>query len=379
MIKQLHIWIRKHQAKGNRHPATPATHTPPVQSSSATTFPHKSALYRPLDDYSDEELLIALIEGDLQTADREKVLRRIKRSTTLQQLYHQLQRTRIRPRPQMHFPRKAELYQSAQDFDELILALIDGTITDSEKSMLHSKWTQDTIQRAIRLYRSLHLRPNEHIIYPFKNRLKRHGRSTVRWYPLSAAAAITALLAFGFPSSNIPRSSSPKAQPKPPRPHITSTTRSERITPSDIQPTPPSTDLAAFDHTISATDPTHTAHPKPSVSRRHSPSLQSPPEKQTPPASSTISAIPLLPSAALSPLYDASRHAKEVLPLPTTALHTSADEPTIPIAVEITSPYIKLWKSLLKSRQNFLRGKRQNRLILTFDYGPIAFYRSVEI
>ncbi len=403
MIKRIHIWIRKLHSRGDRRPApsipsrTPGDHPP-----TARSFPLKSMLYRPIDDFSDEELLIALIEGDLQPADREKVLQRIKRSTSLQQLYRQLQLARMSPPAQKHFPRKTALYHSIEDFDELIMALIDGTLTESEEKLLYSQWSKDAIEHAIAQYRALQLRPNEQITYPHKSRLKRHPRTKMLRYPLSAAAAIAALLALSWwwmvnnypsanvssitiaqtsPTADIPTAIShnipaPKLQPKdqPQRPHAAHTSDIAHSSPMGGRSTPPRT--------------TNTERGRIQNVRSHTSTTQRPPH--TPAQSSikglaqsskpTIPEVPFLPSVPLNPIVDSREsHEKELISLPIATLSTSDGEDKIPIVVEISRPYVELWKSLQRSRQNFLRGKRQNRLILSFDYGPIGFYRSVEI
>ncbi len=402
MIKRIHIWIRKLQARGDRHPAPSIPHrTSDDQPSTAPSFPLKSKLYRPIDDYSDEELLIALIEGDLEPADREKILRRIKRSTSLQQLYRQLQHARLSPPTQKCFPRKTALYRSIEDFDELIMALIDGTITESEKKLLYSKWSKDAIEHAVDQYRSLQLRPNEQITYPYKNRLKRHPHNKMLWYPISAAAAIAALLGAGWwwIYHNYPSPSHPSASIVQTTPHTDIHTAISHTTPAPkLQPEyprqrphpapspdinhPPTIGRQSTSPRVTNTEITH--HHKGTSDASEKPQHFTPAQDSIGGlAHSSMPSVPtisLLPSAPLTPIYDTREsREKEVIPLPIATLSTSEGEDKIPIVVEISRPYVELWKSLQRSRQNFLRGKRQNRLILSFDYGPIGFYRSVEI
>ncbi len=381
----------------------------------------KENLYKPFLSWSLDEQIIAMLEGDLSEEERLVIEDKLKTDAHAKALYTAFEQTQLSSYSMdTSGIDKASLYQSNPsilEVDDMILSEMDGTISPEDRKWLSEHFTKEEIQQKVEVFKSTFLTPDLTISYPNKNNLRKKRRIFALWnaqdLSLRIAAAILLLIGMGWslrmainyhPSQDNPTMAirhqnlplpSQEQNSIPSTLSQTEELTSRSVVRSSAPHVSPTINIDDKPHS-SLQKTTNTKHTYPVYHTGRSPHSRSDiVTVKTKESMESMTAYPndrpnilksvaVLPSRMITPNSigsdaEFSIEIPEIEMLQEQGYLVGEEERDPPFELEVPKVYSTVIKSLVNSGVTYLKGKEENKAIVSFNLGSFSFYRTRDL
>jgi len=149
-------------------------------------------------EHSDEELIIAYLEGDLSLKEAKFVEERIDSEKSFKSLFLSFQSLQLKPEKHISFDRKdlVAVEIDSSNHEELFIAYHERDLSPLNRKQVEEYALKNDLNVELKAYSKIKLIANESEVYPNKNELKRKEARVIPLFAWVSSAAALFLLFF---------------------------------------------------------------------------------------------------------------------------------------------------------------------------------------
>lgn len=162
-------------------------------------FDNKEQLRKEITEQNKEEYFIRSVDGTLNKAETELLDIYLKQHPQFSFEFELFQKTKLTPDLHVVFENKAQLKKTAETADNLLIAAVEGLLTNEERILLKQQLSADAeLRRDLALFQQTKLSADPSVVFENKEELKRKERKIIPLFYYASAIAAAVLILFGL-------------------------------------------------------------------------------------------------------------------------------------------------------------------------------------